>query len=57
MPSKKLTADQIKQNLAAAKSKLATWRSIAQNLRQTLAKVQSVPTTTGTGLCTQKGNL
>jgi hypothetical protein len=59
-PRKKITASALRQAVAIAKSRPldpARGRTIAQNIRQSLQLVQSVPATEGTGLCNQKGNL
>jgi hypothetical protein len=56
MPSQRLTADQIRKNLAAAKSKPATpakGRTIGQNVKQSLDRVRRVPDAGGTGLINQ----
>jgi hypothetical protein len=55
LPSKKFTADQIRQNLATAK-KLPTnkqGRTIGQNVKQSLDRVRRVPDAGGTGLINQ----
>jgi hypothetical protein len=59
MPSKKITAADLRQAVTAAKG-LPTnkqGRSIKLNVMQSLDRVKSVPATVGTGLCNQKGNL
>jgi hypothetical protein len=51
MPSKKLTADQIRRNIATAKPTAPAKRgkTIGENIKFSLDRVLSVPKTTGTG--------
>jgi hypothetical protein len=49
MPSKKLTANQIRRNIATAKPAPAQGKSIGENLKFSLDRVLRIPDTRGTG--------